>query len=218
MRCITSPTSRPHCHCQQSQWIEVLAYTDLTQCNEHYRRRHLSTATSYDLLLSRCLQAPHCQHCLPSPSNLLAKCHPLIPRQTLQESLSCICTQAIIVRQLIVMLGPNFRVSYMPAARLNYRVVTTPSRLHWLISDYPGILSCWRSLGGHPIHPSSQFSPGGFLSCLIINGKLPDVRSFPPFDKNCDSGKISKKLLQMHTTSPELRVWISLRSSMSLVH
>ena len=55
-----------------------------------------------------------------------------------------------------------------------------PSRLHWPISHYLGILSCWRSLGQHPIHPSSWFSSGGFSSCLIINGKLPDVGSFPP--------------------------------------
>ncbi len=48
-----------------------------------------------------------------------------------------------------------------------------PSRLHWPISDYPRILSCWRSLGHRPIHPSSRFSPGEFSSCLIINGNLP---------------------------------------------
>ena len=43
----------------------------------------------------------------------------------LQEPLFCLCTQAIIVRELIVILGPNFGVSYMPAARPDYRVVTT---------------------------------------------------------------------------------------------
>ena len=39
----------------------------------------------------------------------------------LQESLLCLCTQAIIVRQLIVVLG----VSYTPVARPGYHVVTT---------------------------------------------------------------------------------------------
>ena len=52
MRGITSPTSCPHCHCQQSQWIESLAFTDLTRCNELYRWHHWFIATSYDLLLS----------------------------------------------------------------------------------------------------------------------------------------------------------------------
>ena len=37
----------------------------------------------------------------------------------------CLRTQAIIVQQLIVVLGPNFRVSYTPAARPDYPVVTT---------------------------------------------------------------------------------------------
>ena len=43
----------------------------------------------------------------------------------LQESLLCLRTQAIIVRELIVVLGPNFRVSYTPAACPDYHVVTT---------------------------------------------------------------------------------------------
>ena len=125
MRRITSPTSRPQCCRQQSQQIEVLAYTDLTRRNEHYPRRHWSIATSYNHLLSRRLQVPHCQRCLPCSSNSLANRHPLIPRQTLHESLPCLCTQAIIVRQLIVMLGPNFRVSYTPAAHPDFCFVTT---------------------------------------------------------------------------------------------
>jgi hypothetical protein len=125
MRCITSPTSHPQCCCRRSQLIKVLAYTDLTRRNEHYQWCHWSITTSYNHLLSRCLQAPHCQRCLPCSSNLLANCHPLIPRQTLQELLLCICTQAIIVPQLIVVLGPNFPVSYTPAAHPDYRVVTT---------------------------------------------------------------------------------------------
>ena len=57
MRRITSPTSCPHRYCQQSQQIKSLAFTNLIQCNEHYRRRHWFTATRYDLLLS------HCQRC-----------------------------------------------------------------------------------------------------------------------------------------------------------
>ncbi len=74
MRGITSPISRPHCHRQRSHWIEALMYTDLTQCNEHYRRRHWSIATVYNLLLSRRLQASHCQCCPPplgGPQKLL---------------------------------------------------------------------------------------------------------------------------------------------------
>ena len=70
MRCITSPTSCPHRPCQRSQQIEALAYTDLTQCNNHYQRRHLSIATDYDLLLSCRQQAPHReqdQRRLPAP-------------------------------------------------------------------------------------------------------------------------------------------------------
>jgi hypothetical protein len=56
-----------------------------------------------------------------------------------------------------------------------------PSRLHWSISDYLGSLSCQRSLGRHPIHPSSRFTPRGFLSRLIINGNLPVEHYFRPF-------------------------------------
>ena len=125
MRRITSPTSCPHCCCQQSQQIEVLANTDLTRRNEHYQQHHLSIATGYNLLLSHCLQASHRQCCPLPSSNLSANCHPFIPRQMLHESLLCLRTQAIIVRQLIVVISPNFRVSYTPAARPNYRVVTT---------------------------------------------------------------------------------------------
>ena len=124
-RCITSPASCPHCRCQWSQRIEVLAYTDLTQHNEHYRWHHCSIPTGYNLLVSRHLQASHCQRCLPSPSDSPVNRHPLIPRQTLHESLPCLCTQAIIVRQLIVVLGPNFRVSYTPAAHPDFCFVTT---------------------------------------------------------------------------------------------
>ena len=54
MRRITSPTSHPHRHCQQSQRIESLVFTNLTQRDEHYRWRHWFTATSYDRLLSLC--------------------------------------------------------------------------------------------------------------------------------------------------------------------
>ncbi len=54
MRRISSPTSHPHHCCRQSQWIESLAFTNLTRCKEHYRRHHWFTATSYDLLLSHC--------------------------------------------------------------------------------------------------------------------------------------------------------------------
>ncbi len=125
MRRITSPTSRPQCCRRWSQRIEVLAYTDLTRRNEHYQRRHWSIATSYNHLLSRRLQVPHRQRCLPCSSNSSANCHPLISRQMLQELLLCLRTQAIIVWELIVVFGPNFRVSYKPAARPNYRVVTT---------------------------------------------------------------------------------------------
>ncbi len=65
MRGITPPSSRPHRCCQQSQRIESLAFTDLTRRNEHYRRRHWSIATSYDLRL------PHRQrrHLAPPPSD-----------------------------------------------------------------------------------------------------------------------------------------------------
>jgi len=65
MRGITSPTSRPHRRCRQSQQIESLAFTDLARCNEHYRQRLWLSATSYNLVLS------HCQHCHlpPPPSN-----------------------------------------------------------------------------------------------------------------------------------------------------
>ena len=55
MRCITPPSPRPHRRCRQSQRIQSLAFTNLTRRNEHYRRRHWSIATSYNLLL------PHCQ-------------------------------------------------------------------------------------------------------------------------------------------------------------
>jgi len=61
MRGITSPTSRPHRRCRQSQQIESLAFTNLSWCNEHYRRRHWFIATSYDLPSShrqRCLLPP----------------------------------------------------------------------------------------------------------------------------------------------------------------
>ena len=85
----------------------------------------MKTAESFDLLLSHRLQASHRQHCNPPSSDSSAKCHPLIPRQTLHESILCLCTQAIIVRQLIVVLIPNFRVSYTPAAHPDYPVVTT---------------------------------------------------------------------------------------------
>ncbi len=216
MRCITSPTSRPQCCHRQSQRIDLLAYTNLTRCNKHYQRRHW--ATSYDHLLWRRLQAPHRQRCLPCSSNSPANHHPLIPRQMLQESLLCLRTQAIIVWQLIVVLGPNFRVSYTPAACPDYRVVTTLQDCIGLLVIIRGISSCWRLLGWHPIRPLSRFSSGGFSSRLIINGKLPDVGSFTPFDKNCESGKISKKMLRMHSKSLELRFWISLRSSMHSVH
>ena len=119
MRRITSPTSHTHCCCRQSQRIEieVLAYTDPTRRNEHYQWRHWSITTSYNLLLSRRLHL--------SPCNSSANCHPLIPRQMLQESLLCLRTQSIIVQQLIVVLGPNFHVSYTPAARPDYCVDTT---------------------------------------------------------------------------------------------
>ncbi len=125
MRRITPPTTHPQCCRQRSQRIEVLAYTDLTRCNEHYRRRHSSIGTSYGHLLSHCLQAPHRQQCLPCTSNFSANHHPFIPRQTLQDSFLCLRTQAVIVQELIVVLGPNFRVSYTPAARPDYRVVPT---------------------------------------------------------------------------------------------
>ena len=96
----------------------------------HPMQRALPTAplvhcTSYDHLLSRRLQAPQCQCCLPCSSNSSANRHPLILRQMLQELLLCLQTQAIIVWQLIVVLSPNFRVSYTPAAHPDYRVVTT---------------------------------------------------------------------------------------------
>jgi hypothetical protein len=129
MRCITSPTSRPHRCCRRSQRIKSLVYTNLTQCNEHYQWRHWSIATGYDLLLSRHLQASHCPRCRPPPSDSdsldLANHRPPIPRQTVDKSLRCLCTQLIIVRQLIVVLGPNFRVSYTPAGHPDHRVVTT---------------------------------------------------------------------------------------------
>jgi hypothetical protein len=129
MRRITSPTSCPHRHCRQSQRIESLVYTNLTQRNKHYQRRHWSIATSYDLLLSRCLQASYCPRRWPPPSDSdsldLANCHPPIPRQTVDKSLRCLCTQLIIVQQLIVVLGSNFRVSYTPAGHPDHRVVTT---------------------------------------------------------------------------------------------
>jgi hypothetical protein len=41
------------------------------------------------------------------------------------ESLWCLCTQLIIVQQLIVVLSPNFRVSYTPAGHPDHCVVTT---------------------------------------------------------------------------------------------
>jgi hypothetical protein len=104
-------------------------YTDLTRRNKHYQRRHWSIATGYDLLLSRRLQASHCPHRRPPPSDSdsldSANRRPPIPRQTVDESLRCLRTQLIIVRQLIVLLGPNFRVSYTPAGHLDHRVVTT---------------------------------------------------------------------------------------------
>jgi hypothetical protein len=96
MRCITSPTSCPqYCH-RRSQRFEVLAHNNLTWRNKHYQRRHWSIATSYDHLLSRRLQAPHCQRCLPCSSNSSANHHPLIPMQTLQELLLCLRTQALL--------------------------------------------------------------------------------------------------------------------------
>ncbi len=62
MRGITPPSPRPHRRCRQSQRIQSLAFANLTQRNEHYRRRHWSIATSYDLLF------PHRQrHHLPPP-------------------------------------------------------------------------------------------------------------------------------------------------------
>jgi hypothetical protein len=61
MRGITPPSSRPHRRCRQSQRIESLAFTNLTRRNEHYRRRHRSIATSYDLLL------PHRRRHLATP-------------------------------------------------------------------------------------------------------------------------------------------------------
>ena len=129
MRRITSPTSCPHRHCRQSQRIKSLVYTNLTQRNKHYQRRHWSIATSYDLLLSRCLQASYCPRRWPPPSDSdsldSANRRPPIPRQTADESLWCLRTQLIIVQQLIAMLGPKFRVSYTPAARPDHRVVTT---------------------------------------------------------------------------------------------
>ena len=125
MRRITSPTSCPHCRCQQSQRIEVLAYTNLTRRNKHYQQPNWFIVTGYNLLLSHRLQASHCQRCLPSPSDLSTNYHPLIPRQMLHELLLCLCTQAIIVWQLIVVLDPYFRVSYAPAASPDYYVVTT---------------------------------------------------------------------------------------------
>ena len=65
MRGITSTSSCPHRCCRQSERIESLAYTNLTQRNEHYRWRHWFIATSYDLHL------PHCQHrhLAPPPSD-----------------------------------------------------------------------------------------------------------------------------------------------------
>ena len=65
MRGITPPSSRPHRRCGQSQQIQSLAFANLTRRNEHYRRRHWSIATSYDLLL------PHRQrrHLPPPPSD-----------------------------------------------------------------------------------------------------------------------------------------------------
>ncbi len=129
MRRITSPTSRPHRRCWRSQRIESLVYTNLTRRNEHYQWRHWSIATGYDLLLSRRLQASHCPRRRPPPSDSdsldSANRRPPIPRQTVDESLRCFRTQLIIVRQLIVVLGPNFRVSYTPAGRPGHRVVTT---------------------------------------------------------------------------------------------
>ncbi len=129
MRRITSPTSRPHRCCQRSQQIKSLVYTDLTRRNEHYQRRHWSIATGYDLLLSRRLQASHCPRRQPPPSDSdsldSANCRPPIPRQTVDKSLWCLRNQLIIVRQLIVVLGPNFQVSYTPAGRPNHHVVTT---------------------------------------------------------------------------------------------
>ena len=68
MRRITPPTSHLYCRCHQSQQIEILAYTNLTRRNKHYRRHHWSIATGYDLLLSLFLQASHCQCCSPPPS------------------------------------------------------------------------------------------------------------------------------------------------------
>jgi len=63
MRGITPPSSCPHHRCRQSQWIESLAFTNLTRRNEHYQRCNWSIATSYDLLL------PHRQqrHLAPLP-------------------------------------------------------------------------------------------------------------------------------------------------------
>ena len=58
MRRITSPTSHQHRCCRRSQRIESLAFSNLNRRDEHYRRRHWFTATSYNLLLSLCL----CQH------------------------------------------------------------------------------------------------------------------------------------------------------------
>ncbi len=95
-----------------------------------------------------------------------------------------------------------------------------PSRLHQPISNYLEILSWQGSLERNPINPLSQLSPGGFSSCLIINGNWPvkhHPRSFhsysqwwltilplfsglvwmseapPPFHKKWESGEISKK-------------------------
>ena len=127
MRCIPPSTSHPLCRCWQSQQIEALVYFDLTQCNEHYQWRHWSIPTGYNILLSHRLQDTHRQrrHLLPLDSLDSANCRPLIPRQTLHESLWCLCTQAIIVQQLIVVLGTNFRVSYTPAAHPDYHFITT---------------------------------------------------------------------------------------------
>ena len=89
----------------------------------------------------------------------------------------CLHTQAIIVRELIAVLGPNFRVSYTPAARLDYPVVTTLQDCIGLVVIIRGFrlvdvpsdntLSILR-------HDSLLF----FFSYLIINGKLksPELR------------------------------------------
>ncbi len=48
MRRITSSRSRGHRGCRQSQRIQLLAFSNPNRREEHYRRRHWFTATSFD--------------------------------------------------------------------------------------------------------------------------------------------------------------------------